>query len=92
MLTGKMALVVVTVIGMALCTAGIGQVAARGDWLHPLSIVGYLLGALILGIVGAALSGIQLPWIDSTRAAMIAVIVLAIAKVVLTQLHRAVVA
>jgi hypothetical protein len=84
----KAVLIVVTLFGMALCSAGIGQVAARGDWLHPLSFIGYALGALILVIVGAALMGVRLPLVDSTRAAIIAVVVLALAKVVLTQLHR----
>jgi hypothetical protein len=81
-------LVGMTLLGMAMCTAGIGQVAARGEWAHPLAIVGYIIGMLILVIVGAALFNISLPMIDSTRAAIIAVIVLAIAKIVLTQLHR----
>ena len=82
-------LIAVTLIGMALCSAGIGQVAARGAWLHPMSFVGYALGALILVVVGAALFGVSVPLVDSARAATIAVIVLAIAKIVLTQLHRA---
>ena len=84
----KAVLIGVTLIGMAFCSAGIGQVAARAAWLHPLSFIGYALGALILVIVGAALLDIRLPLIDSTRAALIAVVVLALAKVVLTQLHR----
>ncbi|HXF60113.1 MAG TPA: hypothetical protein VNK95_00770 [Caldilineaceae bacterium] len=84
----KAALIGVTLIGMAFCSAGVGQVAARGAWLHPFAFIGYALGALILVIVGAALLGIRLPLVDSTRAALIAVVVLALAKVVLTQLHR----
>jgi len=86
----KTLLVVLTFVGMAICSAGIGQVAARGDWAHPLSIVGYVIGALILVIVGAALFGVNLPLIDSPRAALIALIVLAIVKVALTQVHRAI--
>lgn len=84
----KAILLIVTLIGMAICSTGIGQVAARSAWLHPLSILGYLLGVLILGIVGAALGGLKLPWIGSSRAALFAAIVLALVKVVLTQLHR----
>ncbi len=83
-------LILVTLVGMAMCSAGIGQVAARGEWLHPMSVIGYVLGALILVVVGAALFGVRLPLIDSARMATIAVIVLAIAKIALTQLHRAV--
>lgn len=82
-------LIAVTLIGMAMCSAGIGQVAARGEWLHPLSILGYLLGMLVLVIVGAVLFGIKLPLIDSARMALYTVIALAILKIALTQLHRA---
>ena len=89
MFSTKMALIIVTFIGMAVCSVGIGQVAARGAWLHPMSILAYLFGALILGIVGAVLFDVRLPWIDSTRVAIIAVIMIAVVKVVLTQLHRA---
>jgi len=88
-LSEKTALIIATFVGMAMCTAGIGQVAATNQWLHPLAILGYVLGALILVIVGAGLFDIKLPLIDSPRAALIGVIVLAIAKVALTQLHRA---
>ena len=85
----KSALIVVTLIGMAMCTGGIGQVAARGEWAHPLSIVGYALGVFALGIVGAALFDVKLPLIDSPRAALIAVVLIGVAKIALTQLHRA---
>ncbi len=80
-------LVIVTLLGMAMCTAGIGKVAARGAWLDPFAMVGSLLGVVILAMVGAALFGIKLPLIDSTQAAIIAVIVLMIVKVALTQIH-----
>ncbi len=86
----KTLLVVSTFVGMAICTTGIGQVAARGEWAHPLAIVGYVLGALILAIVGAAMFGINLPLVDSPRAALVAMIVLVIVKVVLTRFHHAI--
>ena len=85
----KTLLIGVTLIGMAMCTMGIGQVAARGEWLHPMAIVAYVIGVLVLVIAGAAMFEIKLPLIDSTRAALIAVIVLAALKIALTQLHRA---
>ncbi len=84
----KSLLIVLTLVGMAACTAGIGQVATRGEWLHPLSLVGYVLGALVLLITVAGVFSINLPLIDSTRAALVAVIVLALLKVALTQLHH----
>ena len=91
LVSGKTLLIVGTLVGMAICTAGIGPVAARGAWLHPLSIVSTILGIAILLMVGAALFDIKLPIIDSSRAALIALVVLAMAKVALTQLHNAIV-
>lgn len=87
--TEKTLLIVITLVGMAMCSMGIGQVAARGEWLHPMAIVAYAIGVLVLVIAGAAIFNIELPLIDSTRAAILAVIVLAIIKVALTQLHQA---
>lgn len=86
-LSEKTAVLVLTLIGMAMCSVGIGQVAARGDWAHPLSIVGIVLGALVLLVAAAGLFEFRLPLIDSPRAALIAIVVIAIAKVALTQLH-----
>lgn len=85
----KALLIVVVVIGMIMCTDGIGQVAARGEWLHPMSIAAYVFGVLVLVIAAAAVFDIKLPLIDSARAALIAVVLLAAAKVALTRLHRA---
>lgn len=86
--TEKLLLIVVTVVGMAICAGGIGQVAARGEWLQPMSIAAYVIGGLILVIVGATVFDIPLPLINSTRTALIAVVVLAVFKVALTQLHH----
>ena len=42
-------IVLLVIIGMTICSqGGIGRVAATGEWTHPLSIIGYLLGGLIL--------------------------------------------
>ncbi len=45
---------VVLVLGMALYARGIGQAAVRNLWTHPVTIAGYLLGALalLLGLQG----------------------------------------
>jgi hypothetical protein len=46
--------IVVLLVGMALCTRGIGQAAAKGLWTHLVTIAGYVLGALalLLGLQG----------------------------------------
>ena len=59
-------IILLVVIGMAICTqGGIGRVAATGQWTHPLSIIGYLLGGLILLIALAVFVGWKLPFIAS---------------------------
>lgn len=85
----KIILIAVTLLGMALCSVGIGQVAARAEWMQPLSIIAYIIGGLVLIIAGAALFNISLPLITDARAAWIAILVLGILKIALTQLHRA---
>lgn len=84
----RAALIVLVVLGMAMCVRGIGRVAALGEWAHPLSILGYLVGALILVIAVALLAGKPLPLISTTRQAILAVGLLSAAKLVLSTLHR----
>lgn len=85
----KVILIAVTLVGMAICSMGIGQVAARGAWLHPFAIVAYIVGGTILALVIAALLNIPLPFAVDARGVLIAVVVLGLFKVALTQLHRA---
>ena len=79
----RVVLIVVTLVGMAMCTQGVGKVATSGQWLSVQGIAGSLLGIVILGIVGMRLVGRPLPMIDTDRAALIAVVALAAAKVVI---------
>lgn len=85
----RAALIALVVIGMAICSmGGIGRVAASGEWLHPFSIVGYILGAAIIVIGIAALFGKQIPPLTSYYQSFIAVAVIAAVKLVLTAIHR----
>jgi hypothetical protein len=83
----RLTLAAVGLAGMAMCTAGIGRVAASNNWTHPLSIVAYALGALALLIVIAGLVGWKLPLITTEWQAVVAVLVIIVAKVALTGLH-----
>lgn len=84
----KAALIVLVVVGMAMCSRGIGRVAAQGEWGHPLTILGYLVGVLILVIAVALLAGIPLPLISTMRQAVLAVALLSAVKLVFSTLHR----
>jgi hypothetical protein len=45
LVNSRITFVIVLLVGMAMCTAGIGKAARLGLWVHPLSIAGYILGA-----------------------------------------------
>jgi len=81
-------IVLLVIIGMAMCTqGGIGRVAATGQWSHPLSIIGYILGGLILLITLAVFAGWKLPYIETDQQALLAIAVLAGLKVVNAVTH-----
>jgi hypothetical protein len=85
----RAALLVLVIMGMAICSqAGIGRVSARGEWLHPFSIVGYILGAAIVLIGIVALFGKYIPPLTSFHQSFTAVVVIAAVKLVLATIHR----
>jgi len=81
--TPRASLIALLVVGMAMCAGGIGQVGASGRWTSPLAILGYLLGAVILIIIIAALAGWKLPLIADQRQAAAAVGILIAVKFVI---------
>jgi hypothetical protein len=83
----RVAMIALLLLGMAMCTSGIGRVAAIQQWMHPLSILGYLLGALILVIGLATTFGLKLPYIQSDIQAIVWVTILVGAKVLNTVVH-----
>lgn len=84
----RLDIVLVVLLGMAICTqGGIGRVAATGQWTHPLSIVGYILGGLILLIALSVFTGWKLPYIQSDQQALLVIAILAGLKVVNAVTH-----
>lgn len=81
-------IVLLVLLGMSICTqAGIGRIAATGQWSHPLAIVGYILGGTILLITLFVFAGWKLPFINSDQQALIAIAILAGLKVVNAVAH-----
>jgi len=71
-------IILLVIIGMTMCTqGGIGRVAATGQWPHPLSIIGYILGGLILLITLVVFVGWKLPYIQNDQQALLAIAILA---------------
>lgn len=84
----RLDIVLLVLIGLSICTqAGIGRIAATGQWTHPQAIVGYILGATILFITLAVFVGWKLPFIQNDQQALIAIAILASLKVVNAVTH-----
>lgn len=81
-------ILLLVIIGMAICTqGGIGRIAATGEWSHPLSIIGYILGGLILLLTVAVFTGWKLPYVQTDQQALLAIAILAGLKVVNAVTH-----
>ena len=81
-------IILLVIIGMTMCTqGGIGRIAATGQWTHPFSIIGYILGGLILLITLAVFAGWKLPYIQNDQQALLAIAILVSLKVVNAVTH-----
>jgi hypothetical protein len=81
-------IVLLVLLGLAICTqAGIGRIAATGQWSHPQAILGYILGGAILLITLFVFTGWKLPLIQNDQQALIAIAILASLKVVNAVTH-----
>ena len=84
----RVGLVVFLILGMAMCAErGIGWVAAANQWGHPLSIVGYILGALILLVAASVFTGLNLPYLQGELQAILAVAILTGFKILNAVIH-----
>jgi len=85
----RLDIIMLVVIGMAICSQhGIGRVAATGEWRHPLSIIGYVLGASILFITLSVFVEWKIPYIETDQQALLAITILAGLKVVKATAHH----
>jgi hypothetical protein len=76
-------IVLLILLGLTICTqAGIGRIAATGEWSHPQAIIGYILGGTILLVALSVFVGWKLPWIQNDQQALIALAVLVALKFV----------
>lgn len=70
------------VAGFIFCTRGISQAPVHG-WLHPISLLGTLLGVAALALGGMVLFRIRIRPITSDRAALFTLIGIILMKVIL---------
>lgn len=83
----RAALGILFVIGFAMCAMGMFRISATGQWAHPLTIVGYILGALIMLVAAAGYFGFRFAFISEPRDAIFGVGVLMAAKLILSIVH-----
>jgi hypothetical protein len=83
----RLTLVVVGISGMALCSQGIGRIAANNHWLHPIGLLGMLIGLVILIVWGGRLLNLNLPVITSDSTAILAMGILMASKWGLARLY-----
>ena len=84
----RLDIIMLIVIGMAICSqCGIGRIAATKQWSHPLSIVGYILGGLILFITLAVFIGWELPFIQTGQQVLIVITIFVCLKMVNAVTH-----
>lgn len=84
----RLDIILLVILGLSICTqAGIGRIAATGQWSHPLAIVGYVLGATILIVATSVFLGWKLPFLQNDQQALITIAVLAGLKIVNAVTH-----
>lgn len=84
----RIALVALVVIGFTMCSLGMGRHIESLGWTHWVNIAGMILGALVLLLFALVLAGVKVPLVSGERAAILAVSVIGLAKVVLARLPK----
>jgi hypothetical protein len=79
-LDDRAAFIALAALGFAMCSVGMGKIATGLGWTHPVTIIGIVLGALLILLVIAMLAGWQVPFIADYRAAFITVAVIGLVK------------
>ena len=72
----RTALITLGFLGMALCSQGIGRIAEDKRWTHPISLLGMLIGALILVLWIGRLFNFELPYASTDSQAILTIGVL----------------
>lgn len=86
----KSAVIIVGIIGMTLCSRGIGRVAEAGEWTHPLAIISYVIGVMIIAIIVLVSLNKPVPIVSSPRNALLVIISLIGIKFVISMIHMAI--
>lgn len=83
----KLDVVLVVVIGMAMCMPGIGRVATAHAWTAPLAILSILVGILILVVAVSVIAGFQIPLIRTPQTALLVIAGAIGVKILISLIH-----
>lgn len=83
----KLDVVLVVVIGMAMCMPGIGRVAAAHAWTAPLALLSMLVGVLILVVALSVIVGFQIPLIRTPQTALLVIDGMIALKILISLVH-----
>ena len=83
----RTSLIVLGFLGMALCSQGIGRIAEDHRWGHPISLLGMLIGAVILILWGGRILNYDLPYAAADAQAILTLGILMGVKFILARLY-----
>lgn len=87
--TDQGAFAVLSILGLGMCTAGgIGVTLQKRGWKSGIMLIGSLLGALALAVIGAVVFGVQLPFVSNTHEAFLALAGIGMVKVIVESIDH----
>ena len=84
----RSAFIALAVVGFVMCSVSMGKIANGLGWTHPITIVGAVLGTLLILLVIAMLAGWRVPFIPHYRTAFVVLAVIGLVKWALAWFSR----
>lgn len=82
-------MIVLLILGMAMCMqGGLARVAAFNAWMHPLSLIGYVLGAAILIMTVVGYFNLKILYIQNEQQAFMWMAIFIFLKVINSLAHN----
>jgi hypothetical protein len=90
MLSYKTWFIILFIIGILLCSWGIGKIAAGGDWLSPFAFIGYILGLSALILFISVIFNLKTSHISSAKQALVVLAVIMVTKIIIGFIYLAI--
>ena len=84
----RSAFIALAVVGFVMCSVSMGKIANELSWTHPITIVGAVLGTLLILLVVAMLAGWRVPFVPDYRTAFMVLAVTGLVKWSLAWISR----